>query len=266
MAYSITANIHLVPDYKNIKASMALAEDYNACFEYNDFFNPAVLDDENEVNSRIERYKSLGRDRSHDTLHGAFLDIVIHSSDSLIRDASYFRVRQSMRIAQKLNIRGVVFHTGLIPNFHTGYYLDNWLAMNEEFWQMMLEEFPEQHIFMENMFDEEPDCLLRLAERMKGEERFGVCLDYAHAQVFGKSPEEWFERLKVFVRHLHINDNDGADDLHLPVGEGVIDWDVYDNVLKASGMRPSVLIETSSIANQRKSLEFMAAHRLYPFL
>ena len=89
-------SLYIIPKRDNIEESLRLSKEYNAYFEYNDFFIPAVLDDEEKKKELISFYKSLPRDRSRDTLHGAFLDVTLHSSDAKIREVSEFRVRQSM--------------------------------------------------------------------------------------------------------------------------------------------------------------------------
>ena len=66
----------IIPDFYNLEKSAALAQDYGASFEYNDFFDPMVYTDLEEVKRRVHTYKMLERDRSRDTLHGVFLDIV----------------------------------------------------------------------------------------------------------------------------------------------------------------------------------------------
>lgn len=258
-------DIYLIPDMENIEASIALAEKYHARFEYNDFYKPSVLDDEQQMNKIIAFYQALSRDRSEDTLHGAFLDIAVHSEDSLIREASERRVRQCMDIADKLGIRGVIFHTNIISNFCAGEYRRNWIESNERFWRTILSEYPRLSIFIENMFDEEPETLATLAEQMKNEERFGVCLDYAHAQVFGHESEEWVKTLGAYVKHMHINDNDLKSDLHKSVGSGSIDWTHFTDSLEVAKVDSTVLIETKSIEKQRESLEYMEVNKIYPF-
>jgi hypothetical protein len=109
--------IYIIPDRTNISESLRLAETYNACFEYQDFFLPHVLDDEQTKNEWISFYRALPRDRSQDMLHGAFLDVTVHSADKYIRMVSEHRIRQSLDIARALQIRGAVFHTNTIPNF-----------------------------------------------------------------------------------------------------------------------------------------------------
>ena len=143
----------IIPDSSNIRRSLDLAEKYGAVFEYNDFMLPGYLDDRAECRRKMIFYKSLGRDCSNDTLHGAFIDISVHSEDSLIRKVSRFRVRQSMEIAQEMGVRGVVFHTGLLASFNDKKYRESWLEANVEFWTDILEEYKNQSVYMENMFD-----------------------------------------------------------------------------------------------------------------
>ncbi|MBS7629846.1 sugar phosphate isomerase/epimerase, partial [Candidatus Bathyarchaeota archaeon] len=37
-------------------------------------------------------------------------------------------------------------------------------------------------------------------------------------------PVEFIERFSDKIRHVHLSDNDGSGDLHLPIGCGKIDW------------------------------------------
>ena len=46
-------SLYLIPDINNLERTMELATQYGACFEYNDFFHPDILDDEEEVEKRI---------------------------------------------------------------------------------------------------------------------------------------------------------------------------------------------------------------------
>lgn len=54
------------------------------------------------------------------------------------------------------------------------------------------------------------------------------------------------------------NDNDLKSDLHLAVGDGKIDWNRFKEHYFKFFTKASVLIETSSIENQRRSAEFLS--------
>lgn len=258
------SQLYLIPSAKRLAESVALASQVQAHFEYNDFYSPALMDDPEACRGRMRLYQAADRDLSRDTMHGAFFDVTIHSDDPLIRQVSEKRVRQSMAIAKEMGLRGVVFHTGTIPNFHTSFYEDTWLRRNRDFWRKVAEEYPDTQIFMENMFDMEPRLLMALAEEMKDCPTFGVCLDYAHARVFGGDPASWVEALAPYVRHMHVNDNDGVRDLHAAVGEGTTDWMLYNRHLRENRIHASVLLETADLDRQRRSLAYMAEHKIIP--
>ncbi len=257
--------LYMIPDRNKIAESLKLAEDYHAAFEYNDFFHPAVLDDKEKTRELISFYCSQPHDRKNDTMHGAFLDIIIHSEDPLIQHVSEIRIRQSMDIAHEMGLRGVVFHTGRLHGFRDKKYLENWMKVNEAFFREMLQTYPKQNIFIENMFDEAPDILAQFAKRFSDEPRFGVCLDYAHAAITNIAGEEWVKALAPYIRHMHINDNDRVNDLHQEIGTGQIDWCAFDSEMRRFAVESSVLIEMKDLERQRRSMEYLEKNKLYPF-
>ena len=254
--------ISIIPQRDNIEESLRLSREYNAAFEYNDFFLPFVLDDEAKKKEIIDFYKGLDRDRSEDTMHGAFLDVTLHSSDDRIREVSELRVRQSMEIAKELGIRGVVFHTNMIANFKDAVYMKKWVESNAAFYKKLLKEYPGIYVFVENMFDFDPDMLLSLAQEMAEEEYFGICLDYAHATISKVEAKEWFEVLKPYMKHMHINDNDLSNDLHMALGTGKINYKELKELLESSGIEPSILVEVSKLEDQEASLVYMKSEGL----
>ncbi len=258
--------IYLIPCRERLQESLKLRRQYDGAWEYNDFYAPEVLSDVSLQREIIDGYAALGVDFSVDTIHGAFLDVTLHSMDPLIREASALRVRQSMDIAREMGVRGVVFHTGRIGGFREKIYLAHWRESNEAFLRRMLEEYPRQEIYLENMFDEAPDILASLAEGMKDCGRFGVCFDYAHGALTGCPLEEWHRQLAPYIRHFHINDNDLKEDLHLPVGQGRIDWKACSRQMAEVCGEPSILIEVKGIEKQKQSLEYMQRNHIHPFV
>ncbi len=241
--------LYMIPDRNRMEESLELAKDYHAAFEYNDFFPPVVLDDKKKIQELIAYLNENG----------------ITYFDWLIRQASEHRIRQSMDIAREMGLRGVVFHTGRLHGFRDKIYLENWLKVNEEFFREILQKYPKQHIFMENMFDEAPDILAQLAKRFCDEPRFGVCLDYAHAAITNIREEEWVKALAPYIRHMHINDNDKINDLHQEIGTGQLDWCAFDSEMRRFGVDSGVLIEMKDLGRQRCSMEYLKKNNLYPF-
>ena len=248
----------IIPDFNRREESKKLAEEYHAGFEYNDFFLPGVYEDEAEIKRRIAGYKALGRDRSNDTVHGAFLDVVISSDDAHIAEYSKKRLRQSMEIGRELSVKGVVFHSGLVWGVTSEGYLNNWLSRQEEFYKKLCEDYPELTVYLENTQETSPNFLLPLIERMEDCKNFRVCLDYAHAAISGIPAENWIAALQPYISHMHVNDNDLCTDLHLVPGDGKIDWWKFD-LLTAEMQDASVLVELGGLERQKQALEYLSS-------
>lgn len=254
--------MHLIPDRANLEESIKFIEEQNCACEYNDFFLANILDDQKKQMEIIESYAKVRSDFSKDTMHGAFLDVTVHSSDAKIREVSELRVRQSMDIAKEMGLRGVVFHTNRLYGFRDAVYLKNWKETNKRFFANICEAYPKQQIFMENMFDEAPDVLCGLAEEMTAYGNFGVCLDYAHATISDVAAEEWMRMLAPYVRHMHVNDNDLKNDLHAAVGDGNIDWKAFEKELKEYQIDASILVEVNGKEKQERSLAFLKKNQI----
>lgn len=252
-------NILIIPDKDNIEESLRLAEEYNCGFEYNDFFLPEVLDDKERLKKTIDFYKGIDALPTYCTSHGAFFDVTVFSDDARIKEVSDYRVEQSLDIAEELGAQAVIFHTNYVPNFKLESYQKGFVERNYDYWTSKLEKHSNINIYMENMFDTDCTLLALLAERMKDNQHFGVCFDYAHAHVFGESDEieHWVKNLAPYVRHMHINDNDFISDLHLAVGEGKIDWKCFSKYYDKYFPKASVLIETREMEKIKKSLEYI---------
>lgn len=252
-------NIYIIPDRKDLERSLSLVQEYGAHFEYNDFFLPVIMDDEKTIGEIISLYESCASLPGGNSMHGAFLDVTIHSDDPLIRKISDIRIRQSIAIAQRAGVKRVVFHTGLIPGFILPSYLEGFEKKNEAYFRELCAEFPDMEILMENMFDDTPAPLAGLAAKLKDVENFGVCFDYAHAHVFGKnvSIEEWVQALAPYVKHLHINDNDLYNDSHDALGSGKIDYSKFKKYYETYFPTASVLLEVSGYEKAKCSLQYL---------
>ncbi len=251
--------LEIIPDIEELDKYERLASDYELGYEYNDFFNPGLLDNADALKERIGLYRQLNRPLCQDTLHGAFYDIVPFSWDSGIRKHSLYRMQQSVEIAEELGCRAVVFHTGIIPSFcDNGLYYRNWLESMGHTVRVLVEQSSRVEIYMENMFDDSPVYLAQLAETLRDVSRFGVCLDVAHMMLVTKEPEEWFRTLSAYIRHFHLNDNHLKTDEHLALGQGSIRWEHIFNLMRRYELVPALgLIEVKGFHKIKSSLEFI---------
>lgn len=249
----------MIPDPENLERSIEIAQKYGCSFEYNDFYLPEFADDQDRVRERIEMYKSENRLPDGCHLHGAFLDVTVFSDDPKIVEVSDYRVEQSLSAARSIGAKAVIFHTNYMPNFQVDYYCKNWIERNASYWKQKLEKYKDINIYMENMFDMSYELLTQLAQRLCTYPNFGVCFDYAHAHAFGdeKQIDSWAASLAPYVKHLHINDNDLVNDLHLCIGEGRIDWKLFKKNYETYFPKASVLVEIKSLDAAEKSLEYI---------
>lgn len=249
--------IEVIPNTAQIGDFLSLAERYGLGFEYNDFFQPDLLDDKEALKERIKFYRGLGRNMSRDTMHGAFLDVLPFSREEVIRRHSLYRMEQSIEIAQQLGVRGVVFHTNLSSEFmFAKHYREDWLEYTSAAMEKLLRVSEHVEIYVENMLDNSPEYLASLASRLAGEKRFGICLDIAHLILKGGRPDEWLTQLAPYIRHVHLNDNNLQADEHLALGQGKIRWDeILPQIHKCTGA--SILIEVNGIERAAQSIQYL---------
>lgn len=256
--------LSIIPEFENRVAIADYAEQNDLCFEYNDFVIPSVLDDRQRVHELIRGYRSLQRNCRNDTMHGAFFDVTVFSYDKEIAKISEQRMRQSLQIAEEMGIRGVVFHGNYLPFLKRDSYDTHWLQKTGESVHRLSKEFPDIEIFMENMFDDSPEMLRRLALLLKRDRNVGLCYDYAHAMLCGGRPESFIKELSPFIRHIHINDHYFTGDDHLVPGDGQTNWMEYHNLISQYAPDASVLCEVRGFEAAKRSVDFLRRHKFYP--
>lgn len=248
--------ISIVSFAKNMDAYKKIAKEYQVGFEVNDFYNPDVLENPEEMNRLIAYYQKEGLP-ANSTMHGAFFDIVVFSYDSRVREISELRMEQSMKVAVRLGVKGVVFHTNYSPMLSGAEYDRRAVDMTAQYMECLLKRYPDTEIYLENMFDSDPGIMRTISEKLCAYGNYGVCFDYAHASISGTPMKEWVEALAPYIKHVHINDNDFTKDMHLAVGDGKIDWKQFMEYRTQYFSDSSVLIETTKPENQRRSLEYL---------
>jgi sugar phosphate isomerase/epimerase len=96
-----------------------------------------------------------------------------------------------------------------------------------------------------------PETLLEMVEGTG----LGICLDVGHANTMGLLSE--FMALKPRLVNLHVHDNKGSFDEHLPIGDGTVDFGMVVGTLADYGGR--FVIESRGIADAVVSKERLSA-------
>ena len=136
---------YVIPNLNEIDKWNELSLSLNLGYEYNDFYNPCLLDNEDKLNDIIEKYKLLNR--KNDTLHGVFFDINFASADSKIKDISIRRAKASLEIASKLNCKAVIFHTNYQTWIKNNDYKKLWVENSKNVYKELLNEFLNVNIY-----------------------------------------------------------------------------------------------------------------------
>lgn len=189
-------------------------------------------------------------------VHAPFFDLNPGAIDWLIREATQKRLDQALTFAGELNADLMIIHPGLdkwrYPN------LDQvWLENATHFFQQMLDKAERLscRLAIENIYEESPATLVKLVQQL-GSPWFGHCFDVGHWHLFGKlQMHDWLEQIESKLFHLHLHDNHGRADEHLPVGSGTIDFDPIKALLERIEHYPSMTFEAHNPEHLMASLE-----------
>lgn len=207
----------------------------------------------------LEWYRNSGRVR---TIHGNFIDVNPASGDEDYRMLSQYKCHESCKLAKTLGADRVVFHSSIFP-YLSGGYLENWVAVCADFYSMLSEEY-HMTICVENSMDLDPEPLYRLMKKMNGGiEWVCVCLDMGHANYSRAGLDEWFDMLGEYIGHIHLSDNMGYFDDHLPLGQGTVDWPLVQKRWEQLNRKVPVTLEVGGIDGVKESLAFLERNKYF---
>jgi sugar phosphate isomerase/epimerase len=191
------------------------------------------------------------------TIHAPFMDLSPAAVDSKIREITIFRFHQVMDVSDVIKPRCIVFHSGY-EKWKYALNVEIWLEKSLETWEEMIGRAAAigTRIAVENIFEDTPDNLRMLAERMNSQ-YFGLCFDTGHFNLFSAvSLEEWIHQISPHVIELHLHDNDKTRDAHLSIGRGSFD---FKTLFRLLGERNDIIptIEAHSAPDVIESLSLL---------
>jgi sugar phosphate isomerase/epimerase len=189
--------------------------------------------------------------KSHDltySLHAPFADINIASPSKDMLSASMKRLKQSMIYANEMDAKVWVFHPGAKTGIGQFYPDGDWKQNNQSIQELYRQaEDLGVNIALENL----PAKYYFFMSKAEDFARFyretnlpvGIVLDLGHAELEGQI-QPFFNLLADKIIHIHASDNDGQEDLHLGVGRGKIDYNMFGETVKKIGYDKSVIVES----------------------
>lgn len=189
------------------------------------------------------------------SFHAPFMDLNPGAVDKMVRSVTQLRFSRILNVAAVLQPRVVVFHTGYDRWRYSG-RTDVWLDNSLETWSKVMEAASRigVRVAVENVFDEDPEALGILIEKMASPD-FGFCFDTGHFNLFSRvSMEQWFERLGRHLIEAHLHDNDGTEDSHWALGRGNIDFEKFFGLMRRHAAQPLYTIEAHDKGDIETSL------------
>jgi len=206
-------------------------------------------------NECAETARRLGDAGLKVTFHAPFMDLRPGALDDKIRRASLDRIRQVFDLIPVFQPLKIVCH----PSFDQRYYVSCehlWLENSVIFWRQLMAQAEDGGtvIALENVYEREPGILRRLLETLNSDQ-VCFCFDTGHFNVFARAPlEDWMAQMGRFIGHLHLHDNFGKFDEHLPVGNATFPFDRFFAALKDLGVRPTITLEAHAQEHLWQSL------------
>ncbi len=175
------------------------------------------------------------------TIHGPYMEMSPGSADDARRLRTVEKLDRVFEVMRVLRPTNVVFHAGRTRERD----IDEWLERSLETWSPYVPEAADMgvSIGIENIFDREPGPLKRLVTAVDAP-NFGVCIDSGHLNIYSEaSLEEWITELGPYIKEVHLHDNNGGADEHLPIGEGTVDFPLLFALLAEHAHDPVLTLE-----------------------
>lgn len=184
-----------------------------------------------------EIVKILKKKSVNYAVHTPVWDINLTSENADIRNAVMETYKQSILFAEKLDACHVVIHPGFC---YTAVFSKELARKRSRESVLELLDFAKEHhqnILVENVgstktsiFNEDEFC--HFLDDMP--DNVGYIIDLGHALITKWDIPKMIRTMGSRLKALHIHDNDGVCDAHLPIGYGIMDWESLYEVIKES--------------------------------
>ena len=201
---------------------------------------------DNFQNRNEELIKILDSSDMNFGIHSPVWNVNMTAENSHIRKASIEAYKDSIVFASKLGVNHLVLHPGFVDTkvfsknlakkrFHESIKeLDDF---NKNYGITLLIENvgnKDTGIFTENEYI---DLINILPSNIK------FILDTGHANITGWNMPNVISKMGSRLKAMHINDNDGKNDIHLAVNEGTINWNELFAAINKSKYKYDLILE-----------------------
>ena len=184
------------------------------------------------------------------TFQAPFMDLRPGALDPRIRQVTIDRLNQVFDLVPYFKPMAVVCH----PSFDERYYVASaprWLENSIDTWGRFGKLAGEMDtlIMLENVYEADPGRIGALLDALNSP-RLRFCFDTGHFNAFSKTGlDVWLQRVGNRIGELHLHDNNGQTDDHLPVGEGSFPFRRLFDYLQEKKLKPIFTVEPHNEKN-----------------
>jgi len=195
------------------------------------------------------------------TIHAPFSDLNIASLDKRAREFSVERIDEAIVAAYEMG--------GIMVTMHPGFFSPLGFLIPEKIDTLSSDSITRLGaraedlgvtLALENMPPWQGSIGDDVEDLIKRVEGTGVkiCFDVGHAHI-GSGVENFIERSDL-IANVHIHENDGKVDLHLPLGSGQMDViDIMKRLIK-KGYKGPFIIESRNFEEGVQGLDYLTEH------
>jgi sugar phosphate isomerase/epimerase len=198
------------------------------------------------------------------SFHAPFMDLRPGAIDPEIRKVTAGRLQQVFDLVPHFRPISVVCHA----SFDKRYYVSNereWLENSIDTWKRFLAQAADMDtvIALENVYETDCHYLAMILDAFTSP-HICACFDTGHFNVYAAAPlEQWIDCLGARLGQVHIHDNNGLLDEHLPVGDGNFPFHALFEMIRKSGLKPVITLESHSEKQLWRMLANIKAQNLF---
>jgi sugar phosphate isomerase/epimerase len=203
--------------------------------------------------------QTLSRAQIRPLLHASYIELNLSSPNPLLREAALKQIRECLEIALYLDSPYMVVHPGNLNRNYPKSLMDQ---VRTSLIQTLGELAAEAEkrglaIGLENGWNGENHPIIGSSEdhlgivEQVGSPALGILLDLGHANTFDEELCLYMERVRGSLVGMHLHDNNGQRDQHLPLGRGSLPQDAIEMALRLS---VPVILEMNSLDDLKESL------------
>ncbi|MBC7222171.1 sugar phosphate isomerase/epimerase [Candidatus Bipolaricaulota bacterium] len=224
--------------------------------------DPGIAHPDDLSSSDRKKLREVGQSGLRLSLHMPIHGVNLVWPVRAVAAASLGELLRTVELAAEIGADVVVIHPGRLPEEYLPF--PAWLERSRDLLRFSLSVLLPQaeklgvKLALENLGNGRDRGLVQNAQEhlaiLSEFPGLWACFDLGHLHTLGGSPREYIQALSPRLLHVHLHDNRGDWDAHLPLGEGTAPWRETLSALLENGFAGRVILEIPDPEGLRQSL------------